>query len=93
MKRSPVKLKLKRTMYIHIRVHSRLSTTGTHMSNGIIQFYLPPDRGDVPAPTPVGAGEVVKGCVDLSRFMRISCSRIFHDDQWAAAELEPMRFA
>ena len=28
---------------------SHLSTTGTRMPNGITQFYLPPDTGNVPA--------------------------------------------
>ena len=29
-------------------IHSRFNTTGTHMSFGSTQFYLPPDKGDAP---------------------------------------------
>ena len=53
------------------------------MSYWITQYYLPPDRGDVPAITPVEAG--------TSRLMRISFSRIFRGDQCVAAGLEPLR--
>ena len=52
-------------------VHSRLSTTYTHMSNWIAQFYLPPDRCDVSAITPAEAGtRLIEpwGMVNLSDF-------------------------
>ena len=54
-------------------VHSRLSTARTRMSYGITPFYLPPDRGAIPAITPAEAGTRfvvplnVAGWVDLAR--------------------------
>ena len=47
------------------------TATGTHMLHGIIQCYLPPDRGDIPALTPAEAGtrlsnpRGMQGWVDL----------------------------
>ena len=33
-----------------------LTAMGTHVPYGITQYYLPPDRGDIPAFTPAEAG-------------------------------------
>ena len=41
---------------IAIRSLTCHTATGTHMPYGIIQCYLPPDRGDIPAFTPAEAG-------------------------------------
>ena len=47
------------------------NTTGTHVPHGIIQCYLPPGRGDIPALTPAEAGTQLsdpggmQGWVDL----------------------------
>ena len=38
---------------------NRLTTTGTRVSYGITQYYLPPDRVDVPAITSAEAGTVL----------------------------------
>ena len=42
--------------YGYSNSRNRLAATGTRVSYGIIQFYLPSDRGDVPALTPAEAG-------------------------------------
>jgi len=39
-----------------IAVRRRLTATGTHVPNGITQYYLLPGRGDIPAFTPAEAG-------------------------------------
>jgi len=39
-----------------IAVRRRLTATGTHVPYEITQYYLPPDRGDIPALTPAEAG-------------------------------------
>ena len=39
-----------------VRSLTCLSATGTHMPYRIIQYYLPPDKGDIPAFTPAEAG-------------------------------------
>ena len=70
-KKPTIRLKLMRVKCCH----NCLSSTVTCMSYEIARFYLPPDRGDVPAITPVEAGtrfidpEAMKGWVDLSHLV------------------------
>jgi len=39
-----------------IQFATRLTATGTHMPDGITQFYMPPGRSDIPTVTPAEAG-------------------------------------
>jgi len=45
-------LRIKKERIVLSEIHLR--TTGRHLSNGITQCYLPPDRGDRPTFTPTG---------------------------------------
>ena len=56
---------------------------------GFTQFYLPPDSGDVPVVTLTEADmysfhlidtRIIKGRVDLSQLLQISCSKVIGDD-------------
>jgi len=40
---------------IAVRNRNHLTITGNHMPYGIIQYYLPPGSGDLPAFTPAEA--------------------------------------
>ena len=59
--------------YVVTLTHNRLSTTRTRMSYVIIQFYLSPDRGDVPTPSrswyAIYRPRGTKGRVDLNQLV------------------------
>ena len=42
--------------YSILQAKPAITATGTHIPYGIIQCYLPPGRGDIPAFTPAEAG-------------------------------------
>ena len=80
---------------LYLSTTSRLSTTGTRVSSGTTQFYLPPGRDDVPVITPAEVGTRFinpREWVDWSKWlMWISCLRIFRHDQYTTVGLEPGR--
>jgi len=59
LRRLTAKMSIKYSIqYTNTAVHSLTchTATGTHMPYRIIQCYLPPDRGDIPAFSPAEAG-------------------------------------
>ena len=71
--------------------HSHLCTMGTPMSHGITQFYLSPDKDDLPTIIPAEAGSRcinprgIKGSFGMTMLVQIYCSKILHGDKSAAA--------